>query len=159
MGVQINQLSTSSPSSGQSVPAYDPAKGDTRRWPLSDLLTWIQANLVFPAAGRPEPNTQYAAPSATGFSVDADAGTAGNEDVHIILTPAAAYAAGTINLPAATSCRDKQIVIVNCTQQVTALTIGANGAAGIYGAPSALGADDFFTLKYDATMHSWYRIG
>lgn len=158
MGVKINQLSTSLPSSGQSVPVYDPAKGDTRRWSLSDLLAWIQANLTFPAAGRPEPNTQYAAP-LEGFSVNVDAGADGNDDVHLILTPPAGVAAGTLVLPLASSCRDKQLVIVNCTQQVAALTVNTNGAVAAYGAPIALGADDFFTLKYDIIAHSWYRIG
>lgn len=156
MGVQINQLTATTPAPGQSVPVFDPTKGDTRRWPLLDLLSWIQSNLTFPAAGRPEPNTQFASPNASGFSV---AINNDNEDTHLILSPLAGYAAGTIVLPASTSARDKQLVIVNCTQQVTALTVNGNGAVAVVGAPTSLAADDFFTLKYDATMDSWYRIG
>lgn len=156
MGVQINQLTATTPGASQSVPVYDPAKGDARRWSLSDLLAWIQTNLTFPAAGRPEPNTQYAAPAASPFSVSI---TDDDEDTHLILTPTAGFAAGTIVLPAATSVRDKQLVIVNCTQQVAALTVDGNGAVAVNGAPAALAADDFFTLKYDATVSTWYRVG
>lgn len=156
MGVQIYQLSTATPSSGQSVPVYDPAKGDTRRWSLSDLLAWLQGALTFPPAGRPEPETQYAAPAASPFSVSI---TDADDDVHLILTPTAGFAAGTIVLPSIANVRDKQIVIVNCTQQVVALTVDGNGAGAVAGAPAALAADDFFTMKYDATLDTWYRIG
>lgn len=156
MGTQINLLTSVTPVAGQSVPVYDPANGDARRWSLTALLAWIQANLVFPSAGRPEPNTQYAAPAATGFSVSI---TDSDEDTHLILTPMAGYAAGTIVLPPVASVRDKQLVIVNCTQAVAALTVDGSGAVAVVGAPIALLANDFFTLKYDATVSSWYRIG
>ena len=156
MGVQINQLTATTPGASQNVPVYDPAKGDARRWSLSDLLAWIQANLLFPAAGRPEPVTQYAAPSASGFSVQI---TDADDDIHLILTPTAGYAAGTIVLPAVGNLRDKQLVTVNCTQQVTALTVNGNGAVAVTGAPVALAADDFFTLKYDEIVQTWYRVG
>jgi len=156
MGMQINQLTTTTPSAAQNVPIYDPAQGDTRRWSLSDLLTWLQANLTFPAAGRPEPDTQYAAPAASPFSVSV---TNANKDVHLILTPTGALAAGTVVLPAVANVRDKQLVIVNCTQQVATLMVNGNGAVAVNGAPAALAADDFFTLKYDATVSTWYRVG
>lgn len=139
---------------------WDVSNNDWRLTPFSDILTLFQNNLTFPDAGRPEPNTQYAAPSATGFNIQiALDPLPDNEDVHLILTPAATYATGAITLPANTAVRDKQIVIVNCTQQVTAFTVNANGASGVYGAPTALGADDFFELKYDIQNDSWYRIG
>jgi hypothetical protein len=131
----------------------------TARTSLTLLLELFQNNLVFPDAGRPEPDTQYSAPAATGFNITIDAGTDGNNDVHLILTPAAAYATGAITLPAVGTLRDKQEVIVNCTKQVTAFTVNANGATAVYGAPTAMAADDFFTLKYDLTVSSWYRIG
>jgi len=55
--------------------------------------------------------------------------------------------------------RDKQLFICNCTQAVAGLTINGNGATVGTGAPAALLADEFFTLKYDATLNIWYRIG
>lgn len=152
MGIQINQLTATTPGASQSLPVYDPAKGDSRRFSLSDLLTWIQANTT---AGVKEPNTQYSAPLAGGNVLVND----DNEDTHLIITPASGLATLTITLPAMGSVRDKQILIVNCTQAVTGLTIGGNGATVGSGAPTALLANGYFTLKYDATLNIWYRIG
>jgi hypothetical protein len=135
---------------------WDVSNSDWRLTPFSDLLTLFQNNLVFPDAGRPEPNTQYSSPSATGFSVQVNDN---NEDTHLVLTPLSTFAAGTIVLPANTSVRDKQIAIINTTQQITSLTIDKNGAAGVTGVPASLGADDYLTFKYDTINDSWYRIG
>ena len=153
MGIQINQLTATTPGASQSLPVYDPAKGDSRRFSLADLLTWIQANT---AAGVQEPNTQYSAPVDGGTILVDD----NDEDTHLIITPAAALVIGlTITLPAMGNLRDKQRLIVNCTQDVAALAINGNGATVGTGAPIALLADDYFTLKYDATLNVWYRIG
>ena len=152
MGIQINQLTATTPGASQSLPVYDPAKGDSRRFSLSDLLTWIQDNT---ADGVQEPATQYSAPADGGTIVVND----DDNDTHLIITPALGLALLTITLPAMGSLRDKQILIVNCTQAVAGLTINGNGATVGTGAPAALLADEFFTLKYDATLNVWYRIG
>lgn len=99
---------------------------------------------------------QYASPSASGFSV---AITNSAANTHLILTPTAGFAAGTIVLPAIANVVDKQEILVNCTQQVVSLTVDGNGAGAVTGEPSSLGADDFFRLKYDATTDAWYRVG
>ena len=65
----------------------------------------------------------------------------------------------TITLPAMGSLRDKQKLIVNCTQAIGGLTVNGNGATVNTGVPLLLAADDYFTLKYDATLNVWYRIG
>lgn len=151
---QINQLSAvSACSAGQQFPIYDPTQGDTRKASLSTLLAWLQGVLTL---GRPEPTSQYAAPSATGFTV---AITDSNVDIHLMLTPLAGYAGGTITLPKNTNCRDKQEVTVTTTQAVTTLTIGSNGATSVIGAPTTLSAGSFFKLKYDSTVNTWYRVG
>ena len=152
MGIQINQLTATTPGASQSLPVYDPAKGDSRRFSLADLLTWIQANT---AAGVQEPNTQYGAPVDGGTILVND----DDEDTHLIITPAIGLALLTITLPAMGSIRDKQALIVNCTQAVAGLTINGNGATVGAGAPAALLANAYFTLKYDATLNVWYRIG
>lgn len=121
---------------------------------LNNILTLFAANLVLPDAGRPEANSQYSAP-ITGFTV---AVTDNNEDTHLILTPAGTLATGTITLPASTSVRDKQTVLVSCTQIVTTLTVSGNGAT-VNGAPTTLAANGYFTLKYDISVNSWYRVG
>lgn len=102
-----------------------------------------------------EPDSQYAAPATTDFNIDINANS---NDTHLILTPASTLAAGTITLPTPANLRDKQLLICNCTQQVTSLTIEGNGAAAVNGAPTSLSADDFFTLKYDGTLNTWNRI-
>jgi len=76
----------------------------------------------------------------------------------LLLTPAATYAAGTIVLPEKTSCIDGQELMCTCTQIVTALTVSGNGAT-VNGAPTALAANGFFRLRFDAVFSAWYRVG
>ena len=123
---------------------------------VAELLEFMQA-AISPDTGFLRPlTTQYASPSSTGFNVAINALT--GQSVHLILTPTTGFATGAITLPISSSLVDKQEVVVNCTQQVTALTVTGNGA-GVTGAPSSLGADDFFRLKYDLLTNSWFRIG
>lgn len=153
----INRLSTiDSLSSSDKLVTYDNSNGDSRKFSLSLLLSWLQSNLTFPDAGFQPYITQRAAPSSSGFNV---AITDGSDNIHLILTPTAGYAAGTITLPAVGSAIDKQEVLVNCTQQVTSLTVDGNGAVAVTGEPTSLGADDFFRLKYDLATQTWFRIG
>lgn len=120
--------------------------------PTSTVLTYLNDNLTFPGGVI----TQYSSPSATAFSVSI---TSDDSDRHLILTPLAGYADGTIVLPLAATCRDGQTLLVNCTQAVTTLALTLNGAAGAVGAPTTLAANAFFTLKYDSPSTNWYRVG
>lgn len=156
MGVQINQLSEVSVcSAGQQIPLYDPNNGDARKASLTTLATYLQRVLTL---GRAEADSQYNSPGASGFSV-AILGASGDHDVHLILTPLAGYAAGTLVLPPVAGVRDKQEVTVNCTQAVTALTMDGNGALAVVGAPTTLTANAFFKMCYDAILRTWYRVG
>lgn len=119
----------------------------------AELLAFLTAAIVVPGAMV----TQYAAPSATGFSVTIAPPEAG-ESVWLLLTPVAGYAAGTIVLPAAADVVDGQELVVNSTQAVTTLTVNGNGNA-VTGAPTTLAANAFFRLRFDAVLNSWYRIG
>lgn len=119
---------------------------------VSTLQTYMQTNLTFGVSAYA---TQYSAPSSTAFSVQI---TDSSADTHLILTPTATFADGTIVLPTSTNAVDKQSILVNCTQIVTALVVDGNGAT-VTGEPSALAANDFFTLKYDAPTTTWYRVG
>ncbi len=145
--------SISSVVAGDHALVYDVSNGDWREAAMSVLLAYMQANLDFSPAD--VYTTQYAAPSATGFSVQI---TDGDDSIHLILTPVAGYAAGTIVLPDDDNAVDKQEVLVNCTQAVTTLTVDGNGAT-VTGEPSGLSANDFFRLKYDAATNVWYRVG
>lgn len=153
---QINQLSAVDTVVGSDqVPIYASGQGDARKAAMSVLLAYMQDNLTFSESGISY-TTQYAAPSATGFSVQI---TDDSDNTHLILTPVAGYAAGTIVLPAVGNVIDKQEVLVNSTQVVTTLTIDGNGAVAVTGEPSTLAANDFFRLKYDITVQTWYRVG
>lgn len=162
----INQLTrTSELEAGDLFPIFSTDNGDARAVALSVLLAYILENITEASPGFVDYTTQYAAPSATGFNVAINAGSAAldpptnGQNVHLILTPTAGFAAGTITLPPVAECVDKQEVLVNSTQQVTALTVAANGATAVTGEPASLGADDFFRLKFDAATSTWYRVG
>ena len=154
----INQLnSIDTPSGSDLLPLYSQSNGDARKLSLFNLQQWLIDNA--PAAsssGQPQFITQYAAPSATGFTVQI---LNGSDNVWLILTPTAGFAAGTIKLPDASKCVDKQEVLINCTQAVTTLTINGNGATAVTGAPTALAANAFFRLRLDSATGSWYRVG
>ena len=144
----INQLSSlDTIQLGDLLAVWSTNNGDTRKASMSLLLSFMQANLTLPGSL----TTQYAAPSATGFSVTVALG-----DTWLLLTPTATFAAGTIVLP--TSAADKSEVSVNCTQIVTALTVSAGGTT-VTGAPAALTANGFFTMRFDAATNAWYRVG
>jgi len=142
--------------SGDLVVLWKTSQGDYRGLSAADLLTYLNGALTFPTQ---DYVTQYSAPSATGFSVTITDGGDGDENVHLILTPVAGYAAGTIVLPPVAGLVDKQEVLVNCTQAVTTLTVNGNGATAVTGEPSGLSANDFFKLKYDLVTKTWYRVG
>jgi hypothetical protein len=130
---------------GDLMPIYSQEDGDARALPRSVLLEMLEANL-----SRGTLSTRYSAPSATGFSVNAESNT------HLILTPLAGYAAGTIVLPSAPTDRDE--FLCNCTQSVSTLTVNGNGKT-VTGAPTALTANAFFRLKYDGVLSTWYCVG
>lgn len=154
----INQLTRATQlSAGDLIPIFATGDGDARAMAISLLQEYLQDSLDFSNSG--DYYSQYSAPSATGFSVAITDGADNNTNVHLILTPLAGYAAGTIVLPAKAGLVDKQEVLVNCTQAVTTLTVSLNGATGAIGAPTTLAANAFFRLKYDAVTFNWYRVG
>lgn len=151
----INQLSAADAVvAGDLLVIYQSANGDARKASVSLFAEYIQA-LLTPAGGE---ETQYYAPAASGFSVTVAPSTEGGS-VYLLMTPLAGYAAGTIVLPALATCEDGQEVLVSSTQLVTALTVSANGAVAVNGAPTALTANAFFRLRYDGVTQSWYRVG
>ena len=157
---EINKLTAVDSVVGSDLVAiFATSNGDARKAAISVLLTYMQDNLSFSESGISY-TTEHAAPSATDFSVQiTDDADSPGDNIYLILTPVAGYADGTIVLPAIGNVIDKQEVLVNCTQAVTALVVDGNGAVAVTGEPSALSANDFFRLKYDATVQTWYRVG
>lgn len=150
MSTTINQLSAADAvQTSDQIPVYSSENGDARKASLSLLRTFFQTGAV----STDDLVTQYAAPSATGFSV-----SIASQSTWLVLTPTAGFAAGTIVLPAQASVVDKQELLVNCTQAVTTLAINGNGAT-VTGAPTTLAANAFFRLRYEAVSGVWYRVG
>ena len=142
----INQLSsTSTLQGGDLIVVWATNNGDSRKASLTLLTDYLQTALVQPGSL----TTQYAAPSATAFSV-----TISLVNTWLLLTPTGAFAAGTIVLPASPT--DKAEVSINTTQAITALTVSA--AATVTGAPTTLAQNAFFTMRYDAVTAAWYRV-
>lgn len=142
----INQLSsTSTLQGGDLIAVWATDNGDSRKASLTLLTDYLQTALVQPGSL----TTQYAAPSATAFSV-----TIALVNTWLLLTPTGAFAAGTIVLPASPT--DKAEVSINTTQAITALTVSAT--ATVTGAPTTLAQNAFFTMRYDAVTAAWYRV-
>lgn len=149
---QINQLSAvDQVQASDQVPIYSAANGDARKASLSLLKAFFQEGIT----SADDKITQYAAPSATGFSVQVNDDS---DSIWLILTPTGGFAAGTLVLPAVANCVDRQEILVNCTQAVTTLTITGNGST-VTGAPTTLVANGFFRLRFDAVTDTWYRVG
>jgi hypothetical protein len=136
---QIDELAT-----GDQLPVFSLQNGDARKASLNTLLQFIAQNVSIGQLV-----TQYAAPTATGFSVAIAQG-----NTHLILTPSAGYAAGTIVLPATPVDRDE--LLINSTQAVTTITFSGGT---VIGAPTGIAANGFARYKFDALLSRWYRIG
>lgn len=148
----INQLNTiTTPSGSDLLPVFSQPNGDARKLSLTNFANWLQTQIMT----SDNKVTQYSAPSANNFlTVINDT----SNSVWLILTPTAGFALGTIKLPTLAYCIDKQELLVNSTQSVNSLTIDGNGAT-VTGGPSALTANAFFKLRFDAVMATWYRVG
>ena len=148
----INQLSAlGTLTAGDLFAVYSSGDGDARKAAASVLLAYIQANLVVPTLV-----TQYSAPLAGTTLQIID----GDDSVHLILTPAAGLATLTLKFPALANCVDKQEIVVNTTQTLTALTLDENGASIIgFADGAALSQNGYLRFKFDLTLATWYRIG
>lgn len=128
---------------------WDSANSDWRLATLSNIKTLVESSLTFVEP----PTTQRLIP-LTGFEET----LTGSSNLHLILTPAGTLATGTINLPSSVEAEDKQTVLVTTSQEITSLTVGGNGAT-VVGEPTTLVLGGFFTMKYDASTATWYRVG
>ncbi len=147
----LDRLNEGTLSTAAQLAFYDPANGADRRASVAALIALIQSSLT--ESG--DLVTRHASPNETGFSVTVVPPSTG-ANVHLLLTPLAGYAAGTVVMPA--SPIDGQQVVVTSTQAVTTLTVSGNGAS-VNGAPTTLAANGYFRLRYDQINNSYYRIG
>lgn len=148
----INQLNAADQLSGSDLLAlYSQANGDARKISLNNFLNWLETQQI---ATQDNKVTQYAAPLTASTVLLRD----DQNSVWLILTPAGALAAVTLKLPLVANAVDRQEILVNSTQIVTALTIDANGGS-VIGAPTTLAANAFFRLRFDAVLKTWYLVG
>ena len=153
--MDINNLSsTNTINLGDNLALYIANQGDERKVSLTDFLSFINSNLNLDNK-KDTFTTQYVAPNTTGFNVVVDNNS---NNIWCVIQPQAGYATMTITLPIYSNLVDKQEILFNCTQSVTALTIDINGASGINGNPTTLSANGTFKLKYDKPFKTWYKV-
>jgi hypothetical protein len=145
---QLPLLAQVSP--GDQVPIYSPNNGDARRLPISALLQYFQQTFASPTLA-----TNVYTPG-TGFNLAVPTPVA--QQQWMLIQPAGTLATGTVTLPLNTQTPDGTEVLITTTQQITAFTLGLNGATAGYGAPTTLAAEDFFRMRFVQATNSWYRI-
>lgn len=147
----INQLPTISQiSGGDQIPVYVPNNGDARKVSITQLLQYFQQTFAAPTVA-----TNLFTPG-TGFNITVP--TPVSEQQWMIIQPAGTLAAGTVTLPLNTGVPDGTEVLITSTQIITTFTLALNGASNAYGAPTALAANEFFTMRFYQATNSWYRI-
>lgn len=146
----INQLPLlAQVNAGDQIPVYSPNNGDARRLPISQLLTYFEQTFASPDIA-----TNIYTPG-TGFNITVPTPTSPQ---WMLIQPAGTLASGTVTLPLNTQTPSGTEVLITTTQQITAFTLAANGAANLYGEPSTLAAEDVFRMRYVQATNSWYRI-
>lgn len=148
----INQLSsTDTLTAGDLLPIWRANNSDTRKTSLTALQAYLQGALTFSAG---QFVVQYAAPAATGFTTTLLNNT---NNQWLIMSPLAAYAAGTITFPLLSSVTDNQEILIVSTQAVTTLTLSGNGAS-IVGAPTGIIQNGAMRFKFNSLASTWYLI-
>lgn len=148
----INQLSAVNANeitSADLLALYHNRNGDARKMSLSSFLTWLYTNFTAPTYER------VGITPTDGFTQNLNDYS---DNVWLLIRPTSALNTGTIVLPLSTNAIDGQEVLVTTSLQVASLSISANGATAVYGAPLNLAAEDKFTLRFDSISNSWYCV-
>jgi hypothetical protein len=137
----------------------DRSAGGDRKLPYSVLKAAIEALIAAGQTGKKSEYTKQFSTPVTGGTITITDGSNDDSNMWLIVTPAGTLANLAIKFPAVANLVDKQEILVNCTQDITALTFDKNGATDIIGEPTALTANDFFKFKYESQTLNWYRVG
>jgi hypothetical protein len=147
----INQLPVVSQlSSGDQIPVYNTVNGDARRASLNTLLGFFEQTFASPDVA-----VNLYTPT-TGFSIAVP--TPVSQQQWILLQPVSTLATGTVTLPLNTGTPDGTEILITTTQQITALTIGLNGASAVFGLPTMLQAGSGVRFRWYQATNSWYSI-
>lgn len=142
----INKLSAlDALTGGDQLAVWATGNGDTRKASMNLVASYVTGTLDLPVDIS---RSQYAAPSATGFTV-----TITSPNTWLVLNPTNDFASGGVALP--TAVPDLSMISIVTTRSVTTFSVTASGAA-VVGAPTTINANEAFTLRYDAVTNSWY---
>ncbi|CAB4168941.1 hypothetical protein UFOVP581_22 [uncultured Caudovirales phage] len=147
----VNLSRATSLSTADQVVIVSSANGDARRVSLGVLLQLFEQQFASPTL-----STSVYTPS-TGANITVPSPI--SEQQWILLRPVATIAALTLTLPLNTGTPDGTEITVTSTQAITALTVSANGASTVSGAPATMAANAFFKLRFNTETNIWYRIG
>jgi hypothetical protein len=146
----INQLSSvDTLSAGDQFPVFSSSNGDARKASGSALLAFVEANFA-----SPDYTTVMVAPTVSGFVQPIGATS---DNVWLIINAATDFAAGTVQLPPASSAIDGQQVLVVTQNAIASVSVTSAGAS-VVGFPVALGDSGFFAMRYSADMLTWYCV-
>lgn len=121
----------------------------TRKASVSQLLDYFESTFTSPVF-----LTTINTPS-DGFNITM---TADGSSQWLLLRPSGGLASGTILLPQASTAADGQEIIITSINQVTSLTINANGADNVYGAISTIAAEGKVRYRFNKQTNSWYKV-
>ncbi len=149
MGAQINQLPTAQTITSSDLQAiYQSSNGDARKVSIGQMLSYYTKAFVNPAYP-----PQISTPS-DGFNLVMEESSISS---WFLMRPITGITTGTIVLPSSDVTVDGQEIIFSSTQQIATLTINGNGQV-VNGAPSSLGADNTFRLRFEQQTKEWYKV-
>lgn len=132
---------------------FSKANGSTRKVTAPQLADYVLEHIE----GVPDETIYSLTTDGNSFTVAVLPTTPGGS-AWAQITLSAPAPVGTIILPGVDDRAPGQEVLVTCTQAVSALTVNGSGAT-VRGAPTALAANGFFRLRFDAVSSTWFRIG
>ena len=128
------------------------AKGDSRQYRAASqktMLTWIKTYFV-----SPDPVTQVFTPTDGATIPMAQNGTS----TWLLIKPQGAIPSLNISFPSSEVAVDGQLVECSITYAVTTLAITSAGLT-VSGAPTTIGNDGYFRMKFNAASNTWYMAG
>lgn len=148
----INRLSpadNSTVSSSDLLALYSSSGGTTRKWSLSNLISYVQSAFTSPTFQK------TLLTPGDGFNETLEQSGLNR---WLLLRPTGSLSTGTVVLPAPSVAADGQEVLITTTLQIATFTIDGNGASNVYRAPSVLAAEDSVKLRYESQTTSWYVV-
>lgn len=126
--------------------------GTNQDWRSISYETFI--NSIYENFAQPDPITQRVVPQDGATVTVNDT----SDSYWLLLLPAGTLATLFVTLPSVAQAADGQTIDITSSQEITSLTINLNGATAVVGAPSTMDETTPFTIKFDKTTLTWYKI-